>query len=159
MGTKNKHEECKDGRSTSSAEITSGVSLVRKTTIVSGMTLISRILGLLRDIVFARYFGANLVMDAFLVANRIPNMLRRFFAEGAFSQAFVPILSEYKSTREPEELKTLVDHTAGTLGTILLLVTVVGVAASPLLIKERDVEQFFIKNLVKTRSYTNQYDA
>ena len=60
--------------------------LIAKATIVSGMTLVSRILGLVRDIVFARFFGASLVMDAFLVANRIPNMLRRFFAEGAFSQ-------------------------------------------------------------------------
>ena len=57
-----------------------------KTSVVSGMTLISRILGLVRDVVFARFFGASLVMDAFLVANRIPNMLRRFFAEGAFSR-------------------------------------------------------------------------
>ena len=66
----------------------SGLKLMLKTSVVSGMTLVSRILGLVRDIVFARYFGASLVMDAFLVANRIPNMLRRFFAEGAFSQGF-----------------------------------------------------------------------
>ena len=63
----------------------SGLKLALKTSVVSGMTLISRILGLVRDVVFARFFGASLVMDAFLVAQRIPNMLRRFFAEGAFS--------------------------------------------------------------------------
>ena len=74
----------------------SGLKLALKTSVVSGMTLISRILGLLRDIVFARYFGASLVMDAFLVANRIPNMLRRFFAEGAFSAGFVPVMARYR---------------------------------------------------------------
>ena len=63
-----------------------GRKLVVRTSVVSGMTLLSRILGLVRDIVLARFFGASLIMDAFLVANRIPNMLRRFFAEGAFSQ-------------------------------------------------------------------------
>jgi putative peptidoglycan lipid II flippase len=108
--------------------------LIKSTTIFSSMTFISRILGFVRDMVVANVFGASGLTDAFFVAFKIPNFMRRLFAEGAFSQAFVPILSEYKSTREPEELKTLVDHTAGTLGTILLLVTVVGVAASPLLI-------------------------
>ena len=66
----------------------SGQRLIAKTSVVSGMTLLSRILGLVRDVVFARFFGASLVMDAFLVANRIPNMLRRFFAEGRVFPGF-----------------------------------------------------------------------
>ena len=73
-----------------------GRSLLHSTSVVSGMTLLSRILGLVRDVVFARYFGAGIVMDAFIVANRIPNMLRRFFAEGAFSQGFVPVMARYR---------------------------------------------------------------
>ena len=84
---------------TASAEVgpeLTGRKLVATTSVVSGMTLISRILGLVRDIVLARYFGASLVMDAFLVANRIPNMLRRFFAEGAFSQGFIPVMARYR---------------------------------------------------------------
>jgi len=134
MGTKNKHEECKDGRSTSSAEITSGVSLVRKTTIVSGMTLISRILGLLRDIVFARYFGANLVMDAFLVANRIPNMLRRFFAEGAFSAGFVTVMARYRENHNHNDAREFIDSISGSFGVILFVVTLIGVISAPLLV-------------------------
>ena len=73
-----------------------GFKLMARASVVSGMTLLSRILGLVRDVVFARFFGASLVMDAFLVANRIPNMLRRFFAEGAFSQGFVPVMARYR---------------------------------------------------------------
>ena len=69
-----------------------GRRLLQSISVVSLMTLLSRILGLVRDVVFARFFGATIVMDAFLIANRIPNMLRRFFAEGAFSQGFVPIM-------------------------------------------------------------------
>ena len=69
------------------------------------MTLLSRILGLVRDIVFARFFGATIVMDAFIVANRIPNMLRRFFAEGAFSQGFVPVMARYKENREHDDAR------------------------------------------------------
>jgi len=71
-------------------------NLLKNTAIVSGMTLISRVLGLVRDMVLARFFGAGANMDAFFVAFKIPNFLRRLFAEGAFSQAFVPIISEYK---------------------------------------------------------------
>ena len=67
--------------------------MLKSTSVVSAMTLLSRILGLVRDVVFARMFGATIVMDAFIVANRIPNMLRRFFAEGAFSQGFVPVMA------------------------------------------------------------------
>ena len=77
----------------------SGRGLLQSTSVVSAMTLLSRILGLVRDIVFARFFGATIVMDAFIVANRIPNMLRRFFAEGAFSQGFVPVMARLQRAK------------------------------------------------------------
>ena len=105
-----------------------------KTSVVSGMTLISRILGLVRDIVFARYFGASLVMDAFLVAQRIPNMLRRFFAEGAFSAGFIPVMARYREKHDHEEAREFVDAVAGTFGIVLFVVTLLGVIASPLLV-------------------------
>ena len=113
---------------------TSGLHLAIKTSVVSGMTLISRILGLVRDIVFARYFGASLVMDAFLVANRIPNMLRRFFAEGAFSAGFVPVMARYREKHNHAEAREFVDAIAGTFGIILFLITLAGVIAAPLLV-------------------------
>ncbi len=108
--------------------------LLRSTSVVSGMTLVSRILGLVRDVVFARYFGATIVMDAFIVANRIPNMLRRFFAEGAFSQGFVPVMAQYKENNDHGEARQLVDAVAGTLGLILFVITLIGVIAAPVLI-------------------------
>ena len=108
--------------------------LLRSTSVVSLMTLVSRILGLVRDVVFARYFGATIVMDAFIVANRIPNMLRRFFAEGAFSQGFVPVMAQYKENNNDGEARQLVDAVAGTLGLILFLITLIGVIAAPVLI-------------------------
>jgi putative peptidoglycan lipid II flippase len=117
----------------SSKKVT-GFKLMLKTSVVSGMTLVSRILGLVRDIVFARYFGASLVMDAFLVANRIPNMLRRFFAEGAFSQGFVPVMARYREKHSHEDAREFVDAIAGTFGVILFLVTLAGVVAAPLLV-------------------------
>ena len=112
----------------------SGQRLIAKTSVVSGMTLLSRVLGLVRDVVFARFFGASLVMDAFLVANRIPNMLRRFFAEGAFSQGFVPVMARYRERHDHEEAREFVDAVAGTFGLILFLVTLAGVVAAPLLV-------------------------
>lgn len=108
--------------------------LLASTSVVSAMTLLSRILGLVRDVVFARYFGATIVMDAFIVANRIPNMLRRFFAEGAFSQGFVPVMARYREQHDHEEARQLIDAVAGTLGLILFLVTLAGVIAAPLLV-------------------------
>ncbi len=113
---------------------TSGRRLLRSTSVVSGMTLVSRILGLVRDVVFARYFGATIVMDAFIVANRIPNMLRRFFAEGAFSQGFVPVMARYREQHDHAEARVLVDAVAGTLGLILFGITLAGVIAAPLLV-------------------------
>ena len=112
----------------------SGRKLILKTSVVSGMTLLSRILGLVRDVVFARYFGASLVMDAFLVANRIPNMLRRFFAEGAFSQGFVPVMARYREKHSHDDAREFVDAVAGTFGVLLFLVTLFGVVAAPLLV-------------------------
>lgn len=108
--------------------------LLRATSVISAFTFLSRILGFARDMVFANFFGAGTVMDAFFVAFKIPNFMRRLFAEGAFSQAFVPVLSEHKSTTEHDEVKDLVDHVAGTLGGILLLITVIGIVAAPLLV-------------------------
>jgi putative peptidoglycan lipid II flippase len=107
--------------------------IARSSLIVSLMTFISRILGLVREIVFAAVFGDGAAADAFFVAFKIPNFLRRLFAEGAFSQAFVPVLSEYRKKRTFEEIKTLVDHVAGRLSLILFLVTLIGVVAAPML--------------------------
>ncbi|WJW75101.1 murein biosynthesis integral membrane protein MurJ [Thiohalobacter sp. IOR34] len=108
--------------------------LIRNTAIVSAMTLLSRILGFVRDMVLARAFGAGLALDAFFVAFKIPNLLRRMFGEGAFSLAFVPVLSEYKTRRDHPEVQALVDRVAGTLAGILILVSLLGVLASPLLV-------------------------
>ncbi|MEO8461066.1 MAG: murein biosynthesis integral membrane protein MurJ [Dokdonella sp.] len=102
-------------------------SLLRSLVSISGGTFVSRILGLAREIVLANVFGANAATDAFLVAFRIPNFMRRLFAEGSFSTAFVPVFTEVKETRSHAELKELVARTAGTLGGILLVVTALGV--------------------------------
>ncbi|MGB0721693.1 MAG: murein biosynthesis integral membrane protein MurJ [Gammaproteobacteria bacterium] len=108
--------------------------LLRSSAVVSGMTMVSRVLGFLRDMVIARVFGADAATDAFFVAFKIPNFLRRLFAEGAFSQAFVPVLSEYRETRDPAQVKELVDHVAGTLFTLLFAITAIGVIAAPVLV-------------------------
>jgi len=91
----------------------------------------SRILGFVRDLLIARVFGAGMITDAFIVAFRIPNFLRRVSAEGAFSQAFVPILAEYKQQRAQGEVKALVNHVATLLGLFLVLLTIVGMLAAP----------------------------
>ncbi|MGH8532751.1 MAG: murein biosynthesis integral membrane protein MurJ [Gammaproteobacteria bacterium] len=110
------------------------IRLFRSTATVGGMTVISRVLGFMRDMVVARLFGAGFVADAFFVAFRIPNLLRRLFAEGAFAQAFVPVLSEYRNQRTQAETKNLVDHTAGALAGWLGLATVVGIVTAPILV-------------------------
>jgi putative peptidoglycan lipid II flippase len=110
------------------------MNLLKSLATVSSMTLVSRVLGFVRDVVIARLFGAGLATDAFFVAFRIPNLLRRLFAEGAFSQAFVPVLSEYRTRRGEEETRLLVDRTATLLTLALLVVTALGVAAAPLII-------------------------
>ncbi|WP_312037106.1 murein biosynthesis integral membrane protein MurJ [Pseudoalteromonas sp. MMG012] len=101
--------------------------------IVSAMTMISRVMGLIRDAVVANLLGAGLAADVFLFANRIPNFLRRLFAEGAFAQAFVPVLSEIKEQHGDDKVRVFVGQAAGTLGTILLCVTLVGVIGSPII--------------------------
>lgn len=108
--------------------------LLKSTASVGGMTLISRILGFVRDMVIARAFGASTGADAFFVAFKIPNFLRRLFAEGAFSQAFVPVLTEYKTRRSHEEVQDLIDHVSGALTAVLFVVTLIGIVAAPLLI-------------------------
>lgn len=98
------------------------------------MTLLSRVFGLIRDVVIARVFGADAGTDAFFVAFRIPNFFRRLFGEGAFAQAFVPVLSEYKQQRESAEVNNLIDHTAAMLGLILIGITIIGILAAPIVI-------------------------
>jgi putative peptidoglycan lipid II flippase len=110
------------------------MNLLKAMVTISGMTLISRILGFVRDAVIARTFGAGLETDAFFVAFRIPNLLRRLFAEGAFSQAFVPILAEYRIRNGEPETKLLVDRVATLLTLALVLATALGVAAAPLIV-------------------------
>ena len=110
------------------------MNLLKALATVSSMTLVSRILGFVRDVLIARLFGAGLATDAFFVAFRIPNLLRRLFAEGAFSQAFVPVLSEYRTRRGDSETKLLVDRTASLLALALLAATALGVAAAPIII-------------------------
>ncbi|MBA4697322.1 MAG: murein biosynthesis integral membrane protein MurJ [Legionella sp.] len=109
-------------------------TLLRSTTIVSLMTLISRIAGFLRDMIIAQLFGATAGMDAFYVAFRIPNFLRRLFAEGAFSQAFVPVLAEYQQRRSFDEVRTFIAYIAGQLGAALAIVTILGILSAPLII-------------------------
>ena len=108
--------------------------LLKSTTTVGFMTFLSRVMGLVRDIFFARLFGAFPIMDAFFVAFKIPNSFRRFFAEGAFSRAFIPVLSDYEQNKSELETQELIDKTSGTLGIILFLVTLIGVLLAPLLI-------------------------
>ena len=109
-------------------------SLIKSVSKVGSNTLLSRILGFVRDLVFAHVFGANANTDAFFVAFKIPNFMRRLFAEGAFATAFVPVLTEYKTTREFSDLKTFVDHMAGTFGLVLLVVSLLGVVGAPVLV-------------------------
>ena len=107
------------------------MSLFRSAATVSSFTLLSRITGLFRDILIASSFGAGPLTDAFWVAFRIPNLLRRLFAEGAFSQAFVPILGEVRSTRNHEEVRILLDRVCLILTFALMLVTLIGIAGAP----------------------------
>jgi putative peptidoglycan lipid II flippase len=109
-------------------------SLLRSLATVSSMTLLSRILGFARDFVIARSFGAGMMTDAFVIAFRLPNLLRRLFAEGAFSQAFVPLLANYKNQRGEEDTKLLVDRTATMLFVTVALVALVGIIGAPAII-------------------------
>ena len=104
-------------------------SLLRSTSLVSIMTLMSRLMGFARDMVLAYFFGTQPGMDAFFVAFRIPNFMRRLFAEGAFSQAFVPVLAEYQKTRTVDEVRQFLARIAGSMGIVLTLVTIIGIIA------------------------------
>ncbi|MGI9270286.1 MAG: murein biosynthesis integral membrane protein MurJ [Woeseiaceae bacterium] len=134
MSTENGPETAPNDDPDAKRSVTSGRRLLQSTSVVSGMTLISRILGLVRDMVFARFFATSIVMDAFLVANRIPNMLRRFFAEGAFSQGFVPVMADYRENHSHSQARQFVDAMAGTFAIILFVVTLIGVIAAPILV-------------------------
>ena len=105
----------------------------RSTAIVGITTLLSRITGLVRDVVYATVIP-SVFMEVFVLANQIPNLLRRLFAEGAFSQAFVPVVAEYKTKRTTDDVRELVDSVAGTLGGILAIVSLLGVIAAPVIV-------------------------
>ncbi len=106
---------------------------LRSTTVVGSLTLLSRISGVVRDAVYSQAFGAGTLMDAFLVAFKIPNFLRRLTAEGAFSQAFVPVITEYRVRREHAEVRQLIAGVTGVFGVLLFAITVIGVIAAPVL--------------------------
>ncbi len=110
------------------------MNLLRTLAAISSMTMVSRVTGLLRESLFAAAFGASYFTDAFNIAFRLPNLLRRLFAEGAFSQAFVPILTEYKGKHGQEATKTLVDHVATVLIWATVLTSIAGILAAPVLI-------------------------
>lgn len=109
-------------------------SIARSSSVVGALTVLSRVLGFVRDILFAVLFGAGAHMDAFLVAFKIPNFMRRLFAEGAFAQSFVPVLSSTRESDSEVEVQELIDVVAGTFSLILLGITVVGVLAAPVLV-------------------------
>jgi putative peptidoglycan lipid II flippase len=107
---------------------------LRNTTIVGLLTLLSRISGVIRDMVYLITFGAGPLMDAFLIAFKIPNFMRRLTAEGAFSQAFVPVVSEYKVQKTHAEVRELISGVTGVFGLILFVITLVGVIAAPVIV-------------------------
>lgn len=109
-------------------------AIFKSTSILGLITLLSRISGMARDVAQANLFGGGPVADAFLVAYKIPNFLRRLFAEGAFSQSFVPVVTEYKHRKDHHEVEELINGTAGTLGLLLFVITVIGVIAAPVII-------------------------
>jgi putative peptidoglycan lipid II flippase len=110
------------------------MKLLKSTATVGSATIVSRILGFVRDVVLAKMFGASGETDAFFLAFKIPNFMRRLFAEGSFSLAFVPVLSEYKANGDRQALRDLIDHVTGTLAAILLVLTAIGIFAAPLIL-------------------------
>lgn len=110
------------------------MALWRSTVIVSAMTMLSRVLGLVRDIVLLNVFGAGKDFDTFVVAFRIPNFFRRLFAEGAFSQAFIPVLTEYKTSRTHAEVQILISRVFGCLATFMSVLTFIAMVAAPAII-------------------------
>ncbi len=107
------------------------MNLLKSLAAVSSMTMFSRVLGFARDAIVARIFGAGMATDAFLSPSNLPNLLRRIFAEGAFSQAFVPILAEYKSKQGEDATRVFVSYVSGLLTLALAIVTVIGMLAAP----------------------------
>ena len=123
-----------DTEPTGDAPDQSGGGLLRSSLVVSSLTFLSRILGLVRDVVIAHFFGAGAGADVFFLANRIPNFFRRLFAEGAFSQAFVPVLTEYRERGDHNEVRDLVGKTEGALGSTLVVITLIGVIGAEIVI-------------------------
>lgn len=109
--------------------------LFKSTSVVVIMTMISRVFGFIRDMVTANLFGAGAAFDAFSVAFKIPNFMRRLFAEGSFSQAFVPVLSEYQKQKSHEEIQRFINAMSGTLGITLLVVTILGTLFAPVIVR------------------------
>lgn len=107
---------------------------MRSGLVVSAMTMLSRVMGLVRDVVVATFLGAGNGSDAFFVAFKIPNFLRRLFAEGAFNQAFVPVLSEYSTQRTKQEIRELLNAVAGSLTALLALITALAMLGAPWLV-------------------------
>lgn len=110
------------------------MNLLKALAKVSSMTLLSRLLGFVRDTLIARLFGAGMASDAFFVAFKLPNLLRRLFAEGAFAQAFVPMLGRYRHAHSHQETKAFAADVAGLLGLLLTLATALSMLAAPLLV-------------------------
>jgi len=124
--------------------------ILRSTTIIGKMTLLSRLLGYIRDMLIARLFGASISTDAFFISFKIPNLFRRFFAEGAFSNAFVPVLTEYKEKHDRKSLSKFLNAQLGALATVLGVVVTIGILISPFVIMifapgfERDSDRYFL---------------
>lgn len=110
-------------------------SLIKSTSVVVGMTMISRVFGFIRDMVTGFFFGAGAQFDAFSIAFRIPNFMRRLFAEGSFSQAFVPVLAEYQKKQPEEDVKKFINAISGTLAVSLLIITILGMIGAPWIIR------------------------
>jgi putative peptidoglycan lipid II flippase len=109
--------------------------LLRSTSTVAAMTMLSRILGFVRDVIFAEIFGAGVGFDAFVVAFKLPNFFRRLFGEGAFAQAFVPVLAEYKEQRPHEDVREFINRIAGSLATALIVVVILAEIGAPWIIR------------------------
>ena len=111
----------------------SGPRLLRSTAVFSAMTFLSRIAGFARDMLQATLFGTGGAMSAFIVAYRVPNFLRRIFAEGSMAMAFVPVLNEIKERGDRAELKSFIDHMAGALCAVVMVVCALGMIAAPMI--------------------------
>ena len=107
--------------------------LLRSSAVFSAMTLLSRIAGFARDALQSRIFGSSAAMDAFVIAYRIPNYLRRIFAEGSMQMAFVPVLNELRERGDKAALKDFIDHMAGALFALVFVVAGIGMLAAPLI--------------------------